>query len=260
MEAMGVETLLLSVWEEEGFIGRARVPFGQSDLDVLAFNPTRSAVRVGEAKVREGCNLVYPLDHSCLSEMRKPGVDFTYWLGKQWSAWLVNLPLLWDSTGAPGEARWLPALGQVSFLEVTFLCNVWVFGAQGDADDALAKAATKSLRKNTAIKAALDGGKLKVSGQVLPTSVAIQRLIRAIRSRICDDRYARRFGDPLKDSIRELNRFLNPSVKTIPCNAAGQRTATRKGSAHDEIRLETLRGLLDSLGVTKAELQALARP
>lgn len=38
MEAMSIETLLLSAWEEEGFVGKTRVPLGQSDVDVVAIH------------------------------------------------------------------------------------------------------------------------------------------------------------------------------------------------------------------------------
>ncbi len=58
MEAMSVESLLLSAWEEEGFIGKTRVPLDMSDVDVLAIHAGAGKVRVGESKVREGSQTV----------------------------------------------------------------------------------------------------------------------------------------------------------------------------------------------------------
>jgi len=42
MEAMCIETLLLSAWEE-GFVGKTRVPLDQSDVDVLVSQHVPSA-------------------------------------------------------------------------------------------------------------------------------------------------------------------------------------------------------------------------
>src|SRR5207302_282430 len=58
MEAMSIEQLLLSAWEEKGFVGQTRVPLGKSDVDVLAVNPV-GGILFGEAKVREGSQRVY---------------------------------------------------------------------------------------------------------------------------------------------------------------------------------------------------------
>jgi hypothetical protein len=48
-----IEALLLSAWEEEGFIDRASTPVGMSDVDVPAAHASSRKVRVGESKVRE---------------------------------------------------------------------------------------------------------------------------------------------------------------------------------------------------------------
>jgi hypothetical protein len=78
MEAMSVESLLLSAWEEEGFVGKTRVPLDQSDVDVLAVHAGEGKVRVGESKVREGSRRVYLVDDSSLSWMgEQPHQDFT---------------------------------------------------------------------------------------------------------------------------------------------------------------------------------------
>lgn len=62
MEAMSVESLLLAAWEEEGFIGRNRVPIGNSDIDALALNMHERRVRIGETKVRMTSQHVFPVD------------------------------------------------------------------------------------------------------------------------------------------------------------------------------------------------------
>ena len=103
MEAMSVETLLLSAWEEEGFVGKTRVPLEMSDVDVLAIHAGTGVVRFGEAKVREGSQKVYVVDEGSLAQMEVEQQDFTIWLGDDWSGWLGNLPRLWNAEGRPAE-------------------------------------------------------------------------------------------------------------------------------------------------------------
>jgi hypothetical protein len=257
MEAMSVEMLLLSAWEEDGFVGKTRIPVGLSDVDALAVRPIDGAVRIGESKVREGCNLVYPVDEQHLAAMAAPGTGFDWWLtSDEWCAWLDNLPLLWSATGAP-EVPWLPPLHGVSSIEVVFLCNLWVFGDAAQADAAMRRTAVDRLRSNPAVAAAMNSGKLRVSGQVKPTGIAVQDLFRAVRTRISRDGYTRRFGEPVKDVVRELNRYLHPQIQRIPRDAAGDRVDTRKEISNFDIRRATVLGVLDALGVTEADLLAM---
>jgi len=113
MEAMSIESLLLSAWEEEGFVGKARVPLGSSDVDVLAIHASTGAVRLGEAKVREGSQQVYVLDEYNIGEMEKKGEDFAAWLGgdgSAWAKWLDNLQALWEEKDGQPRVPWLPHL------------------------------------------------------------------------------------------------------------------------------------------------------
>jgi hypothetical protein len=49
-------------------------------------------------------------------------------------------------------------------------------------------------------------------------------------------------------------------VKKIPRDAADERMDTRRASSNAAIKKATVLGLLDALGVTKAELRELLRP
>jgi hypothetical protein len=253
MEAMSVEKLLLSIWEEEGFVGKTRVAVGPSDVDALAVKPTEGVVRIGEAKVREGCTLVYPVDQEHLVEMAKDGEDFQWWLGAGWSSWLDNLPRLWEPSGTP-TVPWLLPASELTRIDVTFLCNLWVFGDAAEADDAMKRTSIRHLRQNPAISTALDNGSLTVTGRVLPTASAIEDLLRVVVSRVWEDGYTRRFGDPVKDVLRELNRYVNPFVKRIPRDGDGVRIDTRRQEFQLKVRRATVLGLLDALGVSPEEL------
>src|SRR5438128_2319771 len=107
MEPMSIERLLLAAWEEEGFVGKTRVPLGASDLDVLAVNLNTKTVRIGESKVREGSQRVYVVDDWNAAEMARSGKDFEWWLEEPWSQWLKTLPKAWDEEGRP-LVPWLP--------------------------------------------------------------------------------------------------------------------------------------------------------
>jgi hypothetical protein len=143
MEAMSIESLLLSAWEEEGFVGKTRVPLAMSDVEVLAIHAAEGKVRVGESKVREGSQAVYVVDDSSLAWMdSQPYPDFTAWMGDDWSRWLGNLPRLWDTEGEPAVPWLLPA-SQVKGLQVVFCCNLVVLCDRQQIDEALRRAAVR---------------------------------------------------------------------------------------------------------------------
>lgn len=254
MEAMSVEQLLLAAWEEEGFIGKTRVPVGASDLDVLAVNLNTRTVRTGESKVREGSQRVYVVDDWCVAEMGRPGIDFRWWLEEGWSKWLNTLPQAWDQTGQP-VVPWLPPIQQVDRIEVVFCCNLHLFTDQRDAvHDALSRAAESSLRENPALGERLDAG-LPVKGSVRSTLESACDLMRFVRRRISEQSYGRRFGDPFKDLARELHRYLNPDMVRLPKDERGEVLGPRKSAFEGKLRRHTGLAVLAALGVEPDEVR-----
>ncbi len=253
MEAMSVESLLLSAWEEDGYVGKARVPVGPSDVDVLAVHAGRGSVRVGEAKVRDGSQTVYVVDESSMAFIAEsPEQDFAAWMEEAWSGWLANLPRLWGEDGEPA-VPWLPRLPEVREIQVVFSCNLFVFCGRAGPDEALARAALRSLRENPAVATRIDAG-LRVTAAVKATGEVAADLARAVSARI-ESGYGRRFGDLFKDLFRELHRYMAPALTRLPADAEGRTLGARKAPFAERVRRATALGLLAAMGVGEGELR-----
>jgi hypothetical protein len=251
---MSIESLLLSTWEEDGFVGKTRVPVGMSDIDVLAILADEGGVRVGETKVPEGSQTIYPVDDSSLVWIAsQPQQDFADWLADfGWSNWLRNLSKLWDSEGRP-VVPWLLHASKVEVIEVVFCCNVAVLCDRQQVDELLGRAVLRSLQENTAIGGRLDL-KNRVQASVKPTLEIITDLISAVFRRI-ERGYGRRFGNPFKDMCREIHRYLRPEFDRLPYDKQGQKLGGRKSPFEDMMRRETALGLLRAMGIGDGEIQ-----
>ncbi|HJT76776.1 MAG TPA: hypothetical protein VJ739_06200 [Gemmataceae bacterium] len=250
---MSIESLLLSAWEEEGFVGKTRIPLAMSDVDVLAIHAAEGKVRVGESKVREGSQTIYLVDDSSLAWIEsQPHPDFAAWMGEDWSRWLGNLPKLWDLIGRPAVPWLLPA-SQVKELQVIFCCNLVVFCDRGQADEALQRSVVRHLRENPAL--AGWGNKPDfVKAKVTPTVEVVTDLTRNVFDRV-ESGYGRRFANHFKDMFREVHRYLQPELNRLPYDREGQKLGTRKTPYKERVRKETVLGLLKAMGVGEDELR-----
>jgi hypothetical protein len=256
MEAMSVETMLLSSWEDVGFVGKTRVPIGQSDVDALAFRARDHWVRVGEAKVREGSRKMYLVDEDTRAWMEpSQGDDFESWLDPSWRAWLDNLHKLWTDAGQSEVVPWLPHLSDVKVVEVIFLCNLAVLCDQEPIHSALQRCAALHLRKNQAVAARLDAGTLRVAAQVVQTLDVVTTLVKGAFTRL-DKGYGRRFADPLRDATREIRRYLRPEPDRLQKDAAHNPLGTRKDVTVREIRKAAVRQIFEALGIDKDDVTA----
>jgi hypothetical protein len=253
MEAMSVESLLLAAWEEKGFVGKTRVPLAMSDVDVLAIHAAEGKVRLGECKVRDGSQTVYLIDDSSLAWMNsQPHQDFTSWMGDDWSRWLENLPKLWDAEGGPA-APWLLPPSQVKEVEVIFCCNLHIRCNRQDANEALRRAVVRFLRESPTIGKKVESPGF-VKARVTPTVEVVTDLAGAVFGRI-ESGYCRRFADHFKDVFREVHRYRRPALDKLPADREGKRLGTRKWPYEDEVRRETVLGLLRTMGVSEDELK-----
>jgi hypothetical protein len=254
VEAMSIESLLLSAWEEEGFVGKTRVPLDQSDVDVLAIHAGEGKIRIGESKVRDGSQMVYLVDDSSLAWMAgQPHSDFTAWMGEDSSRWLGNLPKLWDPEGRP-VVPWLLPASVVQEVEVIFCCNLVVLCEQQEADDALRRAVLRFLQNNAALAQRVETAGF-VKARVTPTVQVVTTLMAAVFGRI-DSGYGRRFADHFKDVLREIHRYLRPCLDRLPYDRQGHKLGTRKTSSQERVRKETVLGLLQAMGVGEEELRS----
>jgi hypothetical protein len=252
MEAMSIETLLLSAWEEEGFVGKTRVPLAMSDVDVLAIHAGKGVVRFGESKVREGSQRVYVVDEGSMAFTESEGRDFASWLEAAWAGWLENLPRLWDSDGQPAVPWLLPA-SRVTELQVILCCNLWVFCDPHRANDSLRRTVLRFLEKHPSLAPRLSST-LRVKARVMSTIEVVLELIRHVFGRIKGG-YGRRFADPFKDVFREVHRYLRPELYRVPWAEDGRRVGSRKAPFAARIRRDTALQLLRGLGVGMDELR-----
>jgi hypothetical protein len=95
---------------------------------------------------------------------------------------------------------------------------------------------------------------MKLRGRVLSTLETVCDLARRVRHRIGKEFYGRRFGDPFKDLLRELHRYLEPDLARVPKNQQGQPLGTRKGEFEEQVRKQAALELLDSLGISPQEV------
>jgi hypothetical protein len=257
---MTIETLLLAAYEMKGFVGKTRVPMGQSDVDALAIHPEEGKVLLGEAKVREGSQKLYIVDDWNMAEMKKSRQDFAAWLmGDEsgWAKWLHNLPKLWDAEGKP-QVPWLFHGSQVKEIEVVFCCNLVVKCDPEEANDALQRAAARFLRteQNALVAKRVVDSLLHVKARVLPTVELIFELISAVFQTI-DAGYGRRFADPCRDMFREVHRYLYPSLDRLVYDKDGKSSEKRKKKDEEEIQKKTLLSLLDALGIGRDKQREL---
>jgi hypothetical protein len=251
MEAMSVESLILSAWEEEGYVGRTRVPLGMSDVDVLAVNANKGSVRVGESKVRNGSQFLYILDFWDIEHKISDPKDMTCWL-EEWSTWLENLPKLWDSDGH-AVVPWVFHADAMKEFEVHFCSNVEVFGDPQAADLALQRAAEWFLRKNPCLQNRV-ANSFSVHGRFLSTIEVVFQQIESVCVRI-EEGYGRRFGDPIEDVIREMHRYLRTDLGRIPLDYTGKKLSKNKEPFAAEIRKRTALKLLQVLGIKQDEMR-----
>lgn len=194
MEAMAAEALVVSAWELDGYLAKARwtvpVKSGYSDIDVVGVNASRH-VRLAECKVRGTPRDVWVVgdDYG----------DFESWLGS-WASFLENIPRLWEDRPA-----WLPRAKDTERLEIWFCANLWF------ANEALRESAQRDLTALVRRVAPASIPNSAIQSCITSTRDVLLGLIRSVHARIIDEGHGKRFGNPVLDSVRELIRFMNPS-------------------------------------------------
>jgi hypothetical protein len=259
MEAMSVERILLSTWEQEDFVGKTRVPVRRSDVDALAMLAQEGRVRVGECKAWGNPKTVYFVDDYHLAKK-----DFLWWLDDPEPKWLDNLPLLWNQADGKPEVRWLLPLSQVKEIEFVFACDLHVICDPQRAGEWMLRTVEPFLRKNTLLAEKLDSSEIALKAQVKPTVELATDLIAGVFKEIKNG-YNRRFGgdDPSKDLFREVYRYLHPDLYTdigndiIPKDKDGNPLAMQpKKYFYPKIRNYAVRRILAALEITEANLRA----
>lgn len=210
-EAMTAELIVEAEWLlEDGYWTKVRFPFqtpgrGWSDIDVLAYSPSKKHLVVSESKVQGPKNKVYGYT---------PDTNH-YFIDKSYLGFLDNLPVI--------------------------LSDGVVFDCFAESVDCI----TVQLVSNTVIlPGLLDEARASVVGYVenncdVPSGVRVEAMLDStldVLARVIErerERHqGRRYGHAVVDIARELNRYLAPSIagaghgkaRTDPVKRQGMRS------------------------------------
>ncbi len=204
-EPTTTEQIAEAEWRLKGYWTKLRVPVkvrnGWSDIDVLAYAPESKHLVIAEVKAQYGKNVVFggPASH-------------------YWTEFTARLPHYCRDGEIFGSFR-----KSVKRLTVQLVSN-WVSTLH--KPDVVARA-----RKDAV--AAVDFRNVEV---MLDSHIEVlARLLMQER----DAEVGRRYGHPVLDVVREVNRYLHPSV----------RHAGRSGSSIDKTKASAIQPLLQALGV-----------
>lgn len=196
MEAMAVETLLAALWELDGYLTKTRVAYkvsnGYSDMDIIGLKKT--CLRIGECKARYSPNTVMVIT----DEIENFYED---WL-KSWGKFSINLNYFWDA-----GYEWLPNRQEIEELELWFCGNIFF------QNEEIRKKAERDFI-NSIYDLLPNGLKSKTSIVLKSTFEVITEVIKLLNEWVEpeDERqsgWGKRFGNPIIDTFRELNRYLN---------------------------------------------------
>ena len=204
-EAMTVETIVEAYWHLQGYWTRLRFPFqtegrGWSDIDVLAYHPEGKFLVISESKVRGPKRDVYA--YTNLSR-EKYGDIFEY-DDSNYLAFLEQIELI-CSNGVVFKRF----TKMVDRLTIQLVSNYYI------DDSVMSKVREDIYRKirNSIPKRIENQIRLDTTFQIICEIIEIER----------SRKQGRRYGHPIIDVVRELNRYLTPNVKY----AGGQREALR---------------------------------
>jgi len=209
-EAMTVETIVEADWQMQGFWTRLRFPFktpkgGWSDIDVLAYNPESKELVVGESKVRGPKRDIYAFT----AETQKRYGDILEYDDENYFGFLKHLSYVCKDGVVFKNFN-----NMVSKLVVQLVSNYFI------SDDVISDAQKAVLHH---IRNAIPK-RVRVDVRLETTLDVITRIIQSEKERD----QGRRYGHPVIDIAREINRYMHPAVKY-----AGR----RKGSSEEISRI-----------------------
>ncbi len=189
MEAMALESLVASVWRQEGFLTILRHPLrvtrGYSDIDVAGVRAD-GVVRIGECKARGPAQRVF------VDNGRR---GWSRW----WDASLKNLGLLWKD-----NPEWLLKTQAISSVEFHLVGNVWFPNEAGKR-----RAEARLVRK---VRSQLPRTLRRSARAIVTPSIDLfVATLATVHRDVVELKWGKRYGDPLLDAVRELVRYLYPA-------------------------------------------------
>jgi hypothetical protein len=204
-EAMTVELIINAYWGMKGFWTRPRVSFqteksGWSDFDVVAHHPNKRILVVSESKARGRATDIFTFTSYTMKKYHCS--SFAEWEAgsKNYLNFISNVSHIWEDNLLFESQKEFKR--SVSELVLQLVSNYMI------PPDALSKAeaSVRNLFFSLASSCPLNKNAVQVN---LTTPFD---LFCEIQSMIINQPQGRRYGNPILDLARELNRFLYPKV------------------------------------------------
>jgi hypothetical protein len=218
-EVMTVESILEADWLLQGFWTRPRFPLhtengGWSDIDVLAYAPEARHLVISESKVRGPKKDVYAYTAHTQAEYG----DILSYDGGNYFGFLRHIGLVCENGAIFSDFRRM-----VKRLTVQLVSNYFV---AADVRPSTIETVEARIRKDIPDGVALDV-RLETTLDVICRIIALEK----------ESGQGRRYGHPVIDMARELNRYMHPQV----------RYAGRDRHATDEVRKALIERLWEAV-------------
>jgi len=194
-EAMTVETIVEAYWRLKDFWTKIRFPLqtdggGWGDIDVLAYHPEQKTLVIAESKARGPKKEVYAYTEYT---RQKEGDIFEY-DGDNYLTFLKYIKPVCSKDVVFKNFRRM-----VDKLIIQLVSNYYI-------DDGILAKVTEDIRKR--IKDSTPRG-IKTEIRLDTTLNIIAEIIKLEKSNL----QGRRYGHPVIDIARELNRYLHPDIR-----------------------------------------------
>lgn len=219
-ETMTSESIVEAEWLLMGYWSKMRFAFqtaggAWSDVDILSYNPESKHLVISESKVRGPKNSVYAYTQHT-SEEYGSIIEYD---GDKYFSFLRHLPKLCEDGVIFKNFK-----GMIESLTVQLVSNYVVTQDKKFAAIKSIDSEIKKLKIPVAAKVELDS-----------TLSVLGRIIAAER----DSGQGRRYGHPVLDIAREINRYFYPEVHY----------AGRGRDAREEVRQEAIKDFMSALGL-----------
>ena len=197
-EAMISESIVEAEWILQGYWTRMRYPYqtdngGWSDIDILAYNPESKHLVISESKVRGRSNDIFAYTEKTKNTYGTI-FEFDNKIKKNYFSFLESLPKICSDTVI--FSKFAEMVGQ---LTIQLVSNYVI-------DDSLKKEAVETVLERVRelipeIEAEIDV-RLDSTMDVMAKVIALEN----------KHDQGKRYGHPMLDIAREINRYLNPDV------------------------------------------------
>lgn len=193
-EAMTAETIIQAYWQIQGYWTEIRFPFqtknkGWSDIDVLAYDPETKTLVISESKVQGPKHYIYAYTQYTKDEYGSIfDFDSADYLG-----FINHIPII-----AKNEIVFDDFHKMVKHIIIQLVSNYYI-------GDEIKKSVLDEIKKKVITK--------------LPKGVEYKFRMDTTFDIICEiiklekeNPQGRRYGNPILDVARELNRYMNPTI------------------------------------------------